>query len=230
MIDKPAALIFDLDGTLTDTVEARIQAWLRTFAEIGIPAERKHVAGLIGADGKRLAKEVAAVGGHPIDEDRAEAIDKRSGEIFNEIAADPRPQVGAHELLEALERAGIPWSIATSSRREQAEPMVRALDLPRAPRVTDGSHVKHAKPAPDLLLAAAEQLGVPAFKCLYIGDATWDMRAARAAQMTPIGVASGAVSAETLRQAGAEAAFESLVEVREDLEKRGILAPEPSAG
>jgi HAD superfamily hydrolase (TIGR01509 family) len=223
--DNPGAVIFDLDGTLVDTVRERIDAWMRTFEEVGIKADRSHVAGLIGADGKRLALEVAAVAGRRLDEDRAEAIDRRAGEIFSELATHPRPLPGATELLRALDDAGVPWSIATSSRAEQARPSVEALGLPNPPRLTDGSHVKQAKPAPDLLLLAAEQLDVAAHRCWYVGDATWDMRAARAAGMVGIAVATGAVSIEVLIGAGASLAFRNLVELHDELIARGVLPP-----
>jgi HAD superfamily hydrolase (TIGR01509 family) len=223
--ENPAALIFDLDGTLVDTVNERIEAWMRTFAEIGIKADRQHVAGLIGADGKRLALEVAAVAGRPLSEDRAEAVDRRAGEIFSQLAGQPKPLPGARDLLTALDDAGVPWSIATSSRPEQAKPSLDALGLSHEPRFTDGSHVKHAKPAPDLLLLAAEQLEVPTHRCWYVGDATWDMRAARSAGMTLVGIATGAVSIEALRSAGAQLAFHSLTELHDELARRGVVAP-----
>jgi HAD superfamily hydrolase (TIGR01509 family) len=223
--DNPAAMIFDLDGTLVDTVRERIDAWMRTFEEVGIKADRAHVAGLIGADGKRLAMEVAAIADRRLSEDRAEAIDRRAGEIFSELATHPRPLPGATELLRALDEAGIAWSIATSSRPEQARPSIQALGLPNEPRLTDGSHVKQAKPAPDLLLLAAEQLDVPAHRCWYVGDATWDMRAARAAGMTGVAVATGAVSIDVLIGAGAQLAFRTLIELHDELIARGVLPP-----
>jgi HAD superfamily hydrolase (TIGR01509 family) len=222
-VDVVSAFIFDLDGTLTDTVSERIEAWMRTFAEVGIRADRQHVAGLIGADGRRLAREVAEIDGRTLSDERAEAIDKRSGEIFGRLAEHPRRQPGATALLEALDASHWPWSIATSSRAEQARSMIEALALPSQPRVTDGSHVKHAKPAPDLLLHAADQLDVAPHRCWYIGDSVWDMRAARSAQMIGIGVATGAVPMETLRDAGAMLCFDSLVELHRDLVKRGKL-------
>lgn len=221
--ENPGPLIFDLDGTLVDTVQERIEAWMRTFAEVGIKADRAHVAGLIGADGKRLAMEVAAIAERRLSEDRAEAIDRRAGEIFSELATDPRPHPGATELLRALDEQGVPWSIATSSRPEQARPSVESLRLAHEPRLTDGSHVKQAKPAPDLLLYAAEQLDVPAHRCWYVGDATWDMRAARAAGMTGVAIATGAVSMDGLIAAGAHLAFRSLGELHDELIARGVL-------
>ncbi len=195
-LPDPSGLIFDLDGTLVDTVEARIQAWLETFEEVGFPAERRHVAGLIGADGKRLAREVAEVAGRRLSDDRAEAIDRRAGERYDTINLDPRPLAGATDLLEALHRSELPWAIATSSRADQVTASIRALGLAGDPHIIDGSQVTQAKPAPELLLHAAERLGVSARGCWYVGDATWDMRAARAAAMPSIGIPTGGLRAE----------------------------------
>jgi HAD superfamily hydrolase (TIGR01509 family) len=222
-LPQPVALLFDLDGTLVDTVETRIQAWLDTFERVGIPADRKHVAGLIGADGKRLAHEVAAIAGRTLSEDRAEAIDRAAGKRYDELNTDPKPLPGASELLAALERSDLPWAIATSSRREQVTTSVEALRLPQPPPIIDGSHVQHAKPAPDLLLLAAERLSVPARGCWYAGDATWDIRAARAAAMLGIGVPSGAVGRHDLERAGAAAIVDSLNELADELRRRQLI-------
>jgi HAD superfamily hydrolase (TIGR01509 family) len=217
-LPRPAAVLFDLDGTLVDTVQQRIDAWARTFAEEGIPADQRHLATLIGVDGRRLAREVGATAGLTIDAERAEAIDKRCGEIFAEINGDPKPLPGVLDLVAAIERAGIPWAIATSSRREQAKPSVAALDLPHEPTIVDGSHVEHAKPEPDLLLLGAKELGVEPTRCWYVGDATWDIAAAIAAGMVPIGVTAGAaVSSEVLAGAGAALVVETLAVLVERL-------------
>lgn len=202
-LPRPGAVIFDLDGTLVDTVEARTRAWLAVFAEEHIPARRRHVAELIGSDGPRLAREVAAAVGIVLEPGRDEWIDARSGELFAQLNRDPRPLPGVQRLLADLDRAGIPWLIATSSRPEQVAASVAALGLTRPASVVDGSRVAHAKPAPDLLLLAASEIDVPPAACWYVGDASWDMLAAVAAGMVPIGVTSGAVSARVLREAGA---------------------------
>jgi len=199
----PAALIFDLDGTLVDTVETRITAWLRTFEEYGIPAERGDVAKLIGSDGKRLARVVAEAAGRSIDANLAEEIDRRAGEIYSKLNTDPRPLPGARELLQALDGVGLRWAIATSSRPEQVGKSIEALNLSKSPTIIDGSRVEHAKPAPDLLLFAARELGVEPSTAWYVGDSVWDMQAARAASMPAIGVVSGSATAEELEQAGA---------------------------
>lgn len=187
-----------------------------------IRAERDHVARLIGSDGKRLAHEVADVAGHPINDDKAEAIDKRCGEIYDRLNTNPQPTEGARDLLTALTASALPWAVATSSRAEQVGTSIDALKLEKEPRIVDGSHVKHAKPAPDLLLLAAEQLDVAASACWYVGDSTWDMRAATAALMTAVAVPYGAVSGETLTGAGANAVT-TLLELQRDLERRGLI-------
>jgi HAD superfamily hydrolase (TIGR01509 family) len=210
---RPAAVIFDLDGTLVDTVETRIQAWLTVFGEEGIPAERRQVAALIGSDGRHLARAVAGEAGITLEAGRDEAIDARCGAIFAELNRRPQPLPGVGELIGRIEAAGVPWAIATSSRREQVAASVDALRLARPPLIVDGTHVEHAKPAPDLLLLAASELRAPPASSWYVGDATWDMLAASAAGMVGIGVTSGAVDAATLRAAGARRVVGSLAEL-----------------
>jgi HAD superfamily hydrolase (TIGR01509 family) len=212
-LERPAAVIFDLDGTLVDTVETRIRAWLALFAEEGIPADRPQVARLIGSDGRRLAREVAEAAGISLAPGRDEAIDVRCGAIFADLNRHPRALPGVAELLERLDAAAILWAIATSSRREQVAPSVDALHLSRPPLIVDGTHVAHAKPAPDLLLLAASRLEADPSRCWYVGDATWDMLAALAAGMPAIGVTTGAVDAATLFAAGATRVVASIAEL-----------------
>lgn len=215
-LPRPAAVLFDLDGTLVDTVETRITAWVGTLGEAGLPVTRERIAPLIGLDGKRLAREVAALAGKPIDEHRAEEIDKRCGERYEELNRSPRALPGVRRLVDALHVHGIVWAIATSSRKAQVATSIAALDLPAEPTVVDASHVKHAKPEPDLLLLAAKEVGVEPGRCWYVGDSTWDMVAAVAAGMIAVGVTAGAaVDAAALRGAGASAVVETLDEIAE---------------
>jgi HAD superfamily hydrolase (TIGR01509 family) len=218
-LPTPGGVLFDLDGTLVDTVETRIEAWARVFADAGIPVERERLGPLIGVDGKRLAREVAALAGMPIDGDRAEEIDRRCGEIYETLNLAPAPLPGVGALVDALERHGIPWAIATSSRKEQVGTSVDALRLAHEPQIVDGSHVEHAKPEPDLLLLGAKEIDVEPARCWYVGDSTWDMAAAIAAGMIPIGVTAGAaVSGRVLEGAGAAAVIDTLEALVEALE------------
>jgi HAD superfamily hydrolase (TIGR01509 family) len=210
---RPAAVIFDLDGTLVDTVDTRIRAWLAVFVEEGIPADRSQVARLIGSDGRRLAREVASAAGMPLAPGRDEVIDERCGAIFANLNHRPGILPGVTDLLARLDASAIRWAIATSSRREQIAASVDALGLALAPLIVDGTHVAHAKPAPDLLLLAARRLDADPADCWYVGDATWDMLAAVAAGMPAIGVTTGAVDGATLSAAGAARVVASLAEL-----------------
>ena len=191
-LPDPRAVLFDLDGTLVDTVPVRITAWQEALGEADLPTDRERLAPLIGLDGKRLATEMAAQAGRPIDEHGAEAIDRRAGDIYSRINRSPRPLPGVARLVAELERRAIPWAIATSSGKDQVTASVAALGLSKEPVIVDASHVEHAKPEPDLLLEAARQLRIEPARCWYVGNSTWDMVSAVAAGMIAIGVTSGA--------------------------------------
>jgi HAD superfamily hydrolase (TIGR01509 family) len=216
-LPAPRAILFDLDGTLVDTVGVRIASWERAFAEAGIPTDRSRLAGLMGIDGRLVARETASAAGRVLTADEEEDLDRRSGEVFSEYNIDPQALPGAESLLTELDVRRIPWAIATSSRPDQVAASVRALGLKHPPRIVDASHVQHAKPAPDLLLAGAEQLGIDPTHCWYVGDSTWDMQAARASRMAAVGVTSGVVDAEALRAAGADVVHPHLDDIRADL-------------
>lgn len=212
---RPDAVLFDLDGTLVDTVPVRISAWREVLDDHGIALSEAELAPMIGIDGQRLAREAASRFGRELDPDEAEAIDRAAGERFDAHNRQPRALPGARAALARLDAAGLAWAIGTSSRAEQVAASVAVLGLQRTPRIVDGSRVRHAKPAPDLLLLAAEELAVSPERTWYVGDATWDMRAAVAAGMRPIGVLAGsAVDASALREAGAREVLPTLDELR----------------
>jgi HAD superfamily hydrolase (TIGR01509 family) len=213
-LPRPGGLIFDLDGTLVDTVPARIEGWVEALVAAGMDASPDAIAPMIGMDGKRLAREVAGAAGRSLSEAETEAIDRAAGTAFDRLNRAPRALPGVGEMLAALEDGGLPWVIATSSRKEQVTTSVAALGLARTPEIVDGSHVERAKPAPDLLLLAASRLGVEPDRCWAVGDSTWDMRAAVAGGLPAIGVTAGsAVTAEALTEAGASLVVSTLAEL-----------------
>jgi HAD superfamily hydrolase (TIGR01509 family) len=208
---RPVGLIFDLDGTLVDTVPARIDGWVEVLSAEGFEVSRAEVGPKIGMDGRRLAREVAAANGRELDDQAAERIDRAAGEAFDRRNTAPRTLPGLASVLATIEDLGLPWVIATSSRKAQVAVSVAALGIEHEPDIVDGSHVEHAKPAPDLLLLAAERLGLPPERCWAVGDSTWDIRAAAAAGMAGIGVTAGsAVPEDDLRAAGAARVVASL--------------------
>ena len=218
-LSRPDGLIFDLDGTLVDTVQKRIEGWVEALGEAGFETSQAEIGPMIGMDGKRLAREIAANGGRELSEEDTESIDHAAGEAFNRRNREPVPLPGLAETLRAIERCGARWVIATSSRAAQVRGSVAALALTKEPQIVDGSHVEHAKPAPALLLLAAERMGVAPERCWAIGDSTWDVRAATAAGMTAVCVTAGsAVSAEELHAAGASDVIPTLAGLAELLQ------------
>ena len=213
-VTRPDGLIFDLDGTLVDTVRARIDGWVEALSAEGLHVAAGQVGPMIGMDGKRLAREVASADGRSLSDHEVEEIDKAAGAAFDRRNGSPDPLPGVSEVLRTIESLGLRWLIATSSRRAQVTQSVSALGLEREPEIVDGSHVEHAKPAPDLLLLAAKQLGVAPERCWAVGDSTWDVRAAIAAGMAAVGVTAGsAVSREDLEAAGATRVVATLTEL-----------------
>jgi len=215
-LSAPAAVLLDLDGTLVHTVPTRVDAWITALTEFGIPTDREYVASMIGSDGRQLARDAGERVGIPMRRDRAALIDARHGEIYAELNTAPVVLPGVHELTEALGVAGIPWAIATSSSgSNQVRASISAIGFADPPLVVDGSHVEHAKPAPDLFRLAAAKLEVTdAPGCWCVGDATWDMLAAVAAGMVAIGVTAGsAVDARALQVSGARLVVATLIDL-----------------
>jgi HAD superfamily hydrolase (TIGR01509 family) len=222
-LPEPQALLFDLDGTLVDTVHLRVAGWVEAFRRFDIPIDPERLPGYMGSDGRWLARELARTAGRELDWATSDEIDRLSGSIFDELNREPRPLPGATELLTALEASSLTFGIATASQPGQVAVSVRALRLPAPPPIVDAGHVVNAKPDPDLLLAAAAQLGVPPDRCWYVGDSTWDMMASARAEMVGVGVTTGAADAEALLAAGAAVSISGLTALMESLRERGLL-------
>ena len=225
-LPRPDGLIFDLDGTLVDTVQKRIDGWVEALGEAGFSTSAEEIGPMIGMDGKRLAGAVAEKAGRTLSEHESEAIDHAAGEAFDRLNREPVPLPGLAEALAAIGRNGAKWLIATSSRAAQVQGSVQALRLEGKPEIVDGSHVEHAKPAPDLLLLAAQRMGVSPQHCWAIGDSTWDARAAVAAGMTAVCITAGsAVSVGDLLAAGAAVVVPTLADLARLLEEASDSEP-----
>jgi HAD superfamily hydrolase (TIGR01509 family) len=197
------AVIFDLDGTLVDTVYGHTLAWQRVLAEAGMPVEGWKVHRLIGMSGGLLTQAAGHEIGRPLSKGEAEALQTRHGVVYNELMPERRPLPGAVDLLRYLRDEKIKHGLATSGRRADAKKSLAALDLPDGMVVVDRNDVERAKPEPDLFLACQERLGVKPEECYVVGDAVWDLLAARRAAMLGIGLLSGGYGQEELYQAGA---------------------------
>jgi HAD superfamily hydrolase (TIGR01509 family) len=217
-----AALIFDLDGTLVDTVYAHVFAWQRAFAEMGLPIDGWRIHRRIGMSGGLFARGAAREIGRPLSDDEAEAVQRRHGEIFRELLPERRPLPGAVDLLAELRGEGIVHGIATSGRRPEIDASLAVLEVPPETVVVARGDVSRAKPEPDLFLACAERLQVSPVDCYVVGDAVWDLLAARRAGMLSVGLLSGGYGEDELTRAGAFRVYRDAEELRASLDELGV--------
>ena len=217
------ALIFDLDGTLVDTVYAHVFAWQRALEEAGMPIDGWRIHRRIGMSGGLFTRAVARELGRPLGEDEVESLQARHGELFRELLPERRPLPGARELLAELRETGVVHGIATSGRRPEIDSSLEALGAGEETVVVERGDVRRAKPEPDLFLACAERLGVPADECYVVGDAVWDLLAARRARMLSIGLLSGGYGEDELLSAGAYRVYRDCEELRHSLDELGVV-------
>jgi HAD superfamily hydrolase (TIGR01549 family) len=203
------AFLFDLDGTLVDSVYQHVLAWREALDAEGIELSVWRIHRKIGMSGGLFTNMLLRETGLQIDPERIERLRRLHFAAYRRLSAEVRPLPGARALLSFLTDAGIPWAIATSGRMESAGPVLETLgvDLGRTTVVTR-DQVRYAKPDPDLFLAAAERLGVPIEQASVVGDSVWDMLAARRARSLGIGLLSGGYGLGELERAGAYRVFE----------------------
>jgi HAD superfamily hydrolase (TIGR01509 family) len=218
------AVIFDLDGTLVDTVYGHTLAWQQVLAEAGLPIEGWKVHRLIGMSGGLLTQAASHEIGRPISKAEEQRLGKRHGVLYKKLMPERRPLPGALDLLKHLRKAKIKHGVATSGRRKDAKKSLDALHLPARTVIVDRDDVERAKPEPDLFLACQSRLGVKPEECYVIGDAVWDLLAARRAGMLGIGLLSGGYGQEELYQAGAYRVYSNPAELLDSIYQLGLRA------
>ena len=216
------ALIFDLDGTLVDTVYAHVFAWQRALAERGMAIDGWRIHRRIGMSGGLFTRAVGRELGRALDEAEAHALQDRHGELFREMLPERRALPGAVSLLAALRAGGVVHGIATSGRRPEIDASLAVLDVPDETVVVQRGDVERAKPAPDLFLECARRLGAETDECFVVGDAVWDLLAARRARMLSIGLLSGGYGDDELTRAGAFRVYRDPAELHSALDELGI--------
>jgi HAD superfamily hydrolase (TIGR01509 family) len=216
-------MIFDLDGTLVDTVYAHVFAWQRAFAESGLAIDGWRIHRRIGMSGGLFARAAARELGREIDAGQEEALQQRHGELYRQFLPERRPLPGAVELLRTLRGNRVAFGIATSGRRPEIDASLTALGIGAETVVIERRDVARAKPEPDLFLACQAKLGVPAAECYVVGDAVWDLLAARRANMLSVGLLSGGYGEEELLASGAFRVYRDTAELHRSLDELGIL-------
>jgi HAD superfamily hydrolase (TIGR01509 family) len=218
------ALIFDLDGTLVDTVYAHVFAWQKALQERGMAIDGWRIHRKIGMSGGLFTRAVGREIGHDLTDEQAEELQGIHDGIFRELLPphERRPLPGAKDLLVELRERGVTHGIATSGRRPGIDPSLEALGVPDDMVVVQRGDVARAKPEPDLFIECASRLNVEAEDCYVIGDAVWDLLAARRARMLSIGLLSGGYGADELQGAGAFRVYRDAAELRGSLDELGV--------
>ena len=223
MMSGPVAFLFDLDGTLVDSVYNHVRAWHLALREQGLDLSVWRIHRKIGMSGGLFTAQLQRELGRTIDDDALERLRDRHAELFRELSKDVPPLPGAVELLRELTRQQLPWAIATSGRMRTAATNLRSLEVdPDQAVVVTRDMVRFAKPDPDLFVEAAKRLGTTTRGSYVIGDSIWDMYAALRCGALGIGLLSGGYGADELERAGAMRVFEDPADLLAHLDE---LAP-----
>lgn len=216
------SFIFDLDGTLVDSVYEHVLAWQEALDAEGIELSVWRIHRKIGMSGGLFTNQLLRETKVDITEDRIERLRRGHAAAYQKFMGKIRPLPGARELLQALTKGGIPWGIATSGRMETAALNLAALGVdPSVNVVVTRDDVKYAKPDPDLFVAAAERLNVPITNSVVVGDSIWDMLAARRCQALGVGLLSGGYGLDELERAGAYRVYEDPADMLDHLDEVG---------
>ncbi|TME14256.1 MAG: HAD family hydrolase [Chloroflexi bacterium] len=216
------ALLFDLDGTLVDSVYQHVLAWREALEECGIELSVWRIHRRIGMSGGLFVNALLRETGRDLAPEEARQVMEAHSRAYERAVTQVRPLPGARELLGQLTEMGIPWAIATSGGRQSADPVLRVLGVPPGTPIVTRDEVPFAKPDPHLFLAAAAKLGVDAQDAIVVGDSVWDMLAAQRARALGVGLLSGGYGREELERAGAFRVYEDPADLRIHLDELGI--------
>jgi HAD superfamily hydrolase (TIGR01549 family) len=222
MSRNQTAFLFDLDGTLVDSVYQHVLAWDEALRGEGIELSIWRIHRKIGMSGGLFTNMLLRETELDIDPARIERLRQQHAAAYKRRSGEVRPLPGAKALLAFLTEQQIPWAIATSGRMETARPVLETLgvDFDRTPIVTR-DQVKYAKPDPDLFLAAADRLGVDIECASVVGDSVWDMLAARRARALGIGLLSGGYGLDELERSGAYRVYEDPADLLRHIDEVG---------
>jgi HAD superfamily hydrolase (TIGR01509 family) len=227
----PPALLFDLDGTLIDSVYQHVLAWHEALLGVGIELSVWKLHRRIGMSGGLFVTALLRESGARLSAEQVRVLDVAHGRAFERWRDTVRALPGARRLLDALTGNDVPWTIATSGLAATARPSLELLGLPADHPMITRDTVRHAKPDPDLFLAAADQVGVDIRTAIVVGDSVWDLLAARRAGALGVGLLSGGYAREDLERAGAYRVYADPADLLHHLDEVGIrdVLPAPVA-
>ncbi len=222
MSEHDAAFIFDLDGTLADSVYQHVMAWDEALRANGIELAVWRIHRKIGMSGGLFVRALGRELGRPVDDELADRLTRAHGEAYRRFAPQVRPLPGAAELLATLTREGVQWAIATSGERGVAESTLASFHIDAGVPIVTRTDVARAKPNPDLFLEAARRLEVEPRRAFVVGDSVWDLLAAQRAGALGIGVLSGGYGHAELDAAGAYRVYADAADLLAHLDEMGI--------
>jgi HAD superfamily hydrolase (TIGR01509 family) len=203
--DLPAAVLWDMDGTLVDTEPYWITAEHAIVEEAGGVWNEEYAHQLVGND---LMVSAEFIRDHsPVQLTPVQIIEELLSRVIVQVREHVPWRPGARELLSSLQEAGVPNALVTMSWRSLADAVVQALPTGTFAAVITGDEVEHGKPHPEPYFAAARSLGVEAADCVAIEDSPTGVRSAVAAgvptiavpHVVPVPITAGAVQVPSLR-------------------------------
>jgi HAD superfamily hydrolase (TIGR01509 family) len=222
-MNQAVAFLFDLDGTLVDSVYNHVRAWHLALHEHGLDLSVWRIHRKIGMSGGLFTHQLLRELGREVDEGTIQRLRDRHAELYLSLSGEVLPLPGSVQLLKALTNADLPWAIATSGHMRTAGANLRALGLdPDSTPVVTRDQVRYAKPDPDLFIEAARRLGTATQGSYVVGDSIWDMYAARRCGALGIGLLSGGYGEAELERAGAMRVFDDPADMLQHLDE---LAP-----
>ena len=215
------AVLFDIDGTLVDSNYLHVDAWAQAFAASGHPVDAWQIHRSIGMDAGKLLKRLLGETAETV----GEQVKEEQGRIYGGLTSRLRRFDAAKELLIELSRRGHPVLLASSAPQNELDALLPVLDADRVlDGVTSGEDAEIAKPEPGIVEVALRRAGVPADRAVMVGDAVWDMQAARRAGVRSVGVLTGGYGREELLAAGAAAVYEDVADLLTHLDDSPIYA------
>ncbi|MEV4178425.1 HAD family hydrolase [Nonomuraea sp. NPDC049709] len=216
------AFLFDLDGTLIDSVYQHVVAWRQALAGMGIDLSVWRIHRRIGMSGGLFVSALLRETGLKLTREQIEELQTTHMEWYERQAESVRPLPGAAELLAELTARGVPWAIATSGYARTARLALGLLGLPDDTPMVTRDLVRRAKPDPDLFLAGAALVRVDPAHAMVVGDSVWDLLAARRAGALGIGLLSGGYGRDELERAGAFRVYADPADMLDRLDELGV--------
>ncbi|HEY3279820.1 MAG TPA: HAD family hydrolase [Gemmatimonadales bacterium] len=216
------AFLFDLDGTLVDSVYQHVLAWREALEAAGLELSVWRIHRRIGMSGGLFLNALLRETGRQLTEDETARVMRVHKDAYARLVSQVRPLPGSRELLAALRDLEVRWAIATSGRLESARPALEMLGVGADTPVITRDDVSHAKPDPDLFLAAAKRLGAPISDSVVVGDSVWDLLAARRARALGVGLLSGGYGQDELAGAGAYRVYQDPADLLKHLDEVGV--------